>query len=159
MGSHDWETHPSAFCGPPSPCGRHAELGSAPGCSPRSSPVYHFAAEQMDDAEAPFFSGSSGENESHQVLPTPSYQVPHPSRTGRLTEHRPIPQPCSGAQWREEDQTNIPPCGSFSPHAGLLAWTVLRSRRSSKTEREEAVVGGGVGRRGRWTVMHSGPKA
>lgn len=45
------------------------------------------------------------ENESHQVLPTPSYQVPHPSPTALLTEHRASLSPALGpARERERRQ-------------------------------------------------------
>nr|XP_040125069.1 uncharacterized protein LOC120884152 isoform X1 [Ictidomys tridecemlineatus] len=78
-----------------------AELGSALGCSLPYSPVCHFAAEQMDDTEAPFFSHSSGKMNLAKCCRH------HPTRfhihrqPGLLTEHRPIPQPCAGAQGRE----------------------------------------------------------
>lgn len=42
------------------------------------------------------------ENESHQVLPTPSYQVPHPSRMAPLTEHRASLSPALGPGERGE---------------------------------------------------------
>lgn len=79
---HPGQSGKSVLCcfPPPGPV-QTAELGCL-GCSLQGFPACHFAAEQMDGSQAPFFSHSSGENESRQVLPTPSYQVAHPSQTG-----------------------------------------------------------------------------
>lgn len=100
------ETNHSAFSQPPRPCREPAELGSAPGCYPCCSPVYHFAAEQMDDTEATFFSPSSGKMNltkccRHRPTRSHIHRNPEP-----LTEHRPVPQAHSGAQggeWRQDE--------------------------------------------------------
>lgn len=115
--------------------GELASLGSAPGCSLRGSPVYHLAAEQMDDAEATFFSPRSGENESHQVLPTPSDQVPHPSRPGAADRALACAFPRSGAQGERETRTFLRAAPSL-PALGLCpGWRSLGSRCSPKTEK------------------------
>lgn len=90
------ETNHSAFSQPPRPCREPAELGSAPGCYPCCSPVYHFAAEQMDDTEATFFSPSSGKMNltkccRHRPTRSHIHRNPEP-----LTEHRPR---ASGPLW------------------------------------------------------------
>lgn len=102
------ETNHSAFSQPPRPCREPAELGSAPGCYPCCSPVYHFAAEQMDDTEATFFSPSSGKMNltkccRHRPTRSHIHRNPEP-----LTEHRPRASgPLWGPRGENGDKTNI----------------------------------------------------
>lgn len=136
--------------------GKTAELGSAPGSSLPGLPVCHFAAEQMDDTEAPFFSHSSRKMNLAKCCQHHPTRFHIHRKLGLLTEHRPIPQPRAGAQGREWRTFSISPLlaaapwlpADPSPAQGCPGLLLLRTWcLTALGERSSRTVGAGEGQR------------